>query len=373
VKTIAEGASSLRPGLRRSLSRNWLKIYYNAGMRWVESRFFTGRPLFLAHAVTYACDLRCKMCTNWQMSDRARYDLEKEEIFNLLSSARRAGYIGYYLWGGEPLLRPDLPEILNYAKDNNFITIMNTNASRLEERAEAIGPNLDYAFISLDSPDELHDDIRGSKGSFSRLVKGTKKLQDLGWTVVTFVSTISRINYDKIEALARFAVEMGCGISYNAVERTATENYTNATSAPIENYGLNRTELRGFYEKLSELKKNGYPLGETKTILEDYVEGKPFRCRFPRIFTYVTPEGLITPCTPQLGVEPVDLRKTSLEEYLASDAFDRYAKSAEFCNLCVRTCVRTYSYTYQMDPFQIMDLVSTAAHFRRSTGYGLFF
>ncbi len=331
-----------------------MKVYFNAGANWLGSRLFTSKPLFLAHAVTYGCDLRCKMCTNWRMSDRVKDDLDTEEVFDLIQGARRVGMIGYYMWGGEPLLRADLPEILEFAKDNGMITIVNTNATRLEERAEEIGKNLDFAFVSLDAPDGLHDEIRGKSGTFDRLVRGTRRLKGVRGTVTTFVSTISRLNFDRIEPLAEFAKEMGCGISYNAVEATSTDGYTNTTEEPVVEYGLTSNELHAFYVKLLELKDRGYPLSETRGILRDYVDGVPFRCLFPRIFTYVSPDGVVTPCTPSFGIPPVDLRETSFEEYFRGKLFRDYVRGAEFCNKCIRTCVRSYSYTYRMDPFQIL-------------------
>ncbi|MCP8311285.1 MAG: radical SAM protein, partial [Candidatus Methylarchaceae archaeon HK01M] len=147
-------------------------------------------------------------------------DMETEEVFKLLERAYDFGMRGYYLFGGEPLIVKDLFKILDFAKKKGFITTMNTNASLLKKKAESLSESLDFAFVSLDYPNNYHDYIRGRTGSFDEVVKGVRSLLELGKTRVTLVTTISKLNFDKIEAMAHFAADLGVGISYNAVEPT---------------------------------------------------------------------------------------------------------------------------------------------------------
>ena len=76
-------------------------------------------------------------------------DMKTEEVFQMLDEAYDAGMRGYYMFGGEPLIRQDIAEITDYAKNKGFITVMNTNGSLLEQKAAKL-KNLDFAFVSLD-------------------------------------------------------------------------------------------------------------------------------------------------------------------------------------------------------------------------------
>lgn len=326
-----------------------------AGFR---TRVVTHRPIFLAHAVTYVCNSRCKTCTMWHMSKMASRDLDTEEVFDLLKSARKMGMRGYYTWGGEPLIRKDIPEILEFAKKIGFFTVMNTNASLLESKADSISDNLDFIFVSLDYPNKYHDFIRGRKGSFNEVVNGIKKMLEIGKTNVGLASTISKLNFDKIEDLARSAMELDVPISFNAVEPTMESNYeTKRTYLPVHKYGLDKDELKKFYAKLLELKYKGYPLAETKAVLQDYVNGKPFRCQFSKIFVYVSPEGTMFPCTYQYGTPPKSLNEVSFNEYFSSKEYREFVKKSEQCKVCLRTCVRMYSYSYDLSPNHFINLI----------------
>jgi len=289
------------------------------------------------------------------MSKIAYKDMKTEEVFNLLSKAYDYGMRGYYLFGGEPIIRKDVSEILEFAKKKGFITTMNTNASLLNEKAEPLSENLDFAFVSLDYPNNYHDYIRGRKGSFDEVVRGIRHLLEIGKTRVTLVTTISKLNFDKIEAMAHFAADLGVGISYNAVEPTVQSSFEDGrTDSVVEDYGLSSAALQEFYETLLRLKKEGYSLMETEQVLKDHVEKKPFKCHFPKIFVYVSPDGKIFSCTYD---HIYDLNKSSFEEYFSSKLFQDHVKKAEYCNICIRTCVRMYSYTYALYPGHFFRLI----------------
>ena len=113
----------------------------------LRSKFFTHVPFFLAHAITYCCNSKCKTCTYWQMSNRTNEDLPTEDVFRLLDEAYEYGIRGYYLFGGEPTTRKDIGKVVDYAKAKGFLTVMNTNGSLLAEKAESLR-NLDFAFVS---------------------------------------------------------------------------------------------------------------------------------------------------------------------------------------------------------------------------------
>jgi MoaA/NifB/PqqE/SkfB family radical SAM enzyme len=324
----------------------------------LKSRFFTGTPFFLAHAVTYGCNSRCKTCTYWQMSKRTNEDLPTEAVFRLLDSAYDCGMRGYYLFGGEPTVRRDIGQIVDYAKAKGFVTTMNTNGSLLAEKAESL-KNLDFAFVSLDYFSEFHDFIRGRAGAFNEVINGIERIRETGNTRVTLVTTISSMNFDAIVPMAKLARDLNVGISYNAVEPTVQVGFEEGrTESPLHDYGLSSEQLRLFYVTLLQLKQQGYPLMETTQVLQDFVEGKSWVCRFPKMFLYVSADNKIFSCTYD---HTYDLNCGSLKDYFASDLYRNQVAKAEKCNICVRTCVRGYSYAYDLNLVNMVELLSDGA------------
>jgi len=332
--------------------------YFGTLVAYIRSRLITHFPFVLAHSITYGCNAQCKTCTYWKMSHRMKEDLSTTQVKDLLQDAYSFGMRGYYVFGGEPLVRRDLADILRFAKDLGFLTMINTNGSLLRQLAAGLGPNLDFAFISLDYPNEYHDVIRGRRGSFREVLEGIGALYENGRTMVTLVSTISRLNFDKMVAMAELADKLGVGISYNTVEPTVSTSFEEGrTDSPVEDYGLPPDQLNAFYQTLLDLKRRGYPLMETEKVLEDYCLGRRYKCLFPRIFLYVSPEGKVFSCTYD---HTFDLRQASLREYFASDLYRKHTHSAENCNICLRTCMRMYSYSYAPEPLHFLQLFFSA-------------
>jgi MoaA/NifB/PqqE/SkfB family radical SAM enzyme len=328
--------------------------FFGAVRSLLKSRLWTHKPFFLAHAITYACNSRCKTCTYWKMSGRKNENLSTEGVFRLLDEAYDFGMRGYYLFGGEPTVRDDIGSVIDYAKRRGFLTTMNTNGSLLAEKAQELC-NVDFMFISLDYFNSYHDFIRGRAGSFEEVLEGIERIRKAGNTRVVLVTTISTLNFDAIKPMARLAEDLHVGISFNSVEPTVQSGFEEGrTDSPVDNYGLTKTELQGFYNTLLKLKKDGYPLMETQHVLKHFVEARKWTCQFPKMFVYVSPDKKIFSCTYD---HTYDLNTGTFEDYFSSKLFKEYAKRAQKCNVCIRTCVRGYTYTYNLNPLHLINLV----------------
>lgn len=336
-------------------SDDW-KRYLGALNSMLKSRFFTHRPFFLAHAMTFGCNSRCKTCTYWKNISRMKEDMKTEEVFQMLDEAYDAGMRGYYMFGGEPLIRQDIAEITDYAKNKGFITVMNTNGSLLEQKAAKL-KNLDFAFVSLDYYNDYDDVIRGRPNTFGEVIRGIYELKKIGRTKVALVTTISTLNWNSMRRMAELASDLGVGISFNSVEQSMDFGQTTTETTPNFDVGLDSEKLKEFYRTLLELKREGFPLLETEEVLDDFVNSKPWKCEFSKMFLYVTPNKQVYNCDYTYAY---DLKKGSFEQYFKSEGFWSYVKSSESCNKCVRTCVRGYSYTYGLFPRQLWGLAGQA-------------
>jgi MoaA/NifB/PqqE/SkfB family radical SAM enzyme len=291
------------------------------------------------------------------MSKRLKDDLSTEGVFKLLDEAYDCGMRGYYLFGGEPIIRKDIGKVVDYAKAKGFLTTMNSNASLLTAKAESLR-NLDFIFVSLDYFNEYHDFIRGRRGSFNEVIRGIERIRQVGNTRVTLVTTISTLNLEAVEHMAKLARDLQVGISYNSVEPTVQSSFEEGrTESPVQKIGLSKMQLQNFYARLLRLKQEGYPLMETECVLKHFVEGRRWICQFPKMFVYVSPEKKIFNCTYD---HTYDLKQGSFEDYFSSRLYRSHVSRAEKCNLCVRTCVRGYSYAYDLKLPNLINLLGDA-------------
>ncbi|XHH08145.1 MAG: radical SAM protein [Candidatus Bathyarchaeia archaeon] len=330
--------------------------YFGAALSLLKSRQ-SHRPFFLAHAVTYACNSKCKTCTYWQMTNRKIEDMSTKQVFKLLDDAYNCGMRGYYLFGGEPTVRSDIGTIIDYAKTKGFLTTMNTNGSLLTVKAKELC-SIDMMFVSLDYFNSYHDFIRGKPGAFKEVMDGIEEIRKGGNTRVVLVTTISSLNFEAIEPMAKLARDLHVGISYNSVEPTVKSSFEDGRSeSPVTDYGLTKKQLQTFYEKLLKLKKEGYPLMETELVLKHFVEKRSWKCDFPKMFVYVSADNKIFSCTYD---HTYDLNQGSFKDYFSSKLYQEHVTRAQKCNMCIRTCVRGYVYTYNLNPIHALNLLVDA-------------
>ena len=140
-----------------------LKLRWVSLVRALVSNRIRGRPLFLSHLVTTRCNCRCPMCL-WR--DENLEEMSAAEIGSFYRDSRQQGFIQVGIWGGEPLLREDLGEILYHACRAGLSTVLLTNGYYLEERLEEVTSYLDSIIVSLDYSGENHDRMRRCPGLF---------------------------------------------------------------------------------------------------------------------------------------------------------------------------------------------------------------
>jgi len=131
------------------------------------SRFWTHKPVILTHSVTSQCNSMCKICDVWRTKHNTR-EMTTREIFRMLTEARKLRFVAYVVFGGEPLMRTDILDVLRCAHDLGFYTSIITNGVYLPEKADEIAKTVDLTWVSLDHYSNYHDELRGLKGTFKK-------------------------------------------------------------------------------------------------------------------------------------------------------------------------------------------------------------
>ncbi len=132
--------------------------------------------------VGYECNNHCRFCME---QDKRNLPVRTtEEVKREIVSARQRGATYLELIGGETTIRPDLPEIIRFAKRKNFQTIMiATNGRMFSYRPVAekvIKAGLNSIVFSIHGPNaKVHDYLTQSPGSFRQLEKGIKNAREI--------------------------------------------------------------------------------------------------------------------------------------------------------------------------------------------------
>jgi len=138
-------------------------------------------------------------------------ELSTGEARAMLEEIAKAGFTSMIFSGGEPLMRPDLYELVAYAKSLGLRPVLGTNGTliTLEAARKLKEAGLMGAGISLDSMDEQkHDELRRYRGAFREAIQGMKNCREAGLPFQVH-TTVFDWNQDELEAITDFAVEIG--------------------------------------------------------------------------------------------------------------------------------------------------------------------
>ena len=172
---------------------------------------FAESPLVAIWEVTRACDLACSHCRASALPSRDPQELTTAQGIELLREIKRFGKPLIVFTGGDPLKRPDLFELIAAARDLGLTSFLSPSGTPLLTHAalrQARQSGLTGISISLDgSTEELHDSIRGVKGSFRWSIDGAAAAVGLrlGLQINT---TISRRNLQDLPALAEMVAAL---------------------------------------------------------------------------------------------------------------------------------------------------------------------
>jgi len=171
---------------------------------------FDERPYIAIWEVTQACDLACMHCRACAQPKRHPLELTTEEGKRLIDQIAEMCVPVFVLTGGDPIKRPDLFELIEYAAGSDVRVSLTPSATPLLtreiiHRLKACG--LARLAVSLDGSNrEVHDAFRGMSGSFDRTMEAIDWANEVGLPV-QINTTFSRTNYADFEAIS----ELICG------------------------------------------------------------------------------------------------------------------------------------------------------------------
>jgi 12,18-didecarboxysiroheme deacetylase len=152
--------------------------------------------------MTRRCNLKCLHCYSNSRDRHYPDELTTGEARAMIADLAAFGAPVLLFSGGEPVIRPDLVELAQFAVDSGMRAVISTNGTLITpDIARALkSVGLSYVGVSLDGTEGTHDRFRGTPGAFAAALQGIRTCRDLGIKVgVRF--TISRRNAADVPAI----------------------------------------------------------------------------------------------------------------------------------------------------------------------------
>lgn len=262
--------------------------------------YVTRRPIIVSYEVTLSCNCNCRHCDlGGVVKDEKQ--IGPEEYGNL---TERLKPLAAQISGGEPLLRRDIADIVKAVKQAGVeYAILVTNGVLLNESnyLQLRDAGVSQFSVSLDFPDERHDEFRRHPGLYKRLEQTLTRLAKLGFHDIILNTAITKPNVREVLPLAKKAAEWGIDISYSAYTPLRTGN---------EDYCLkNGEDLRILRRAVNELiilsKEESNHLANPEHTLRDtlkfFEQGCMPNCMAGIRFLVVMPDGGLVPCSLHRG------------------------------------------------------------------------
>ncbi len=137
-------------------------------------------PSVISFTLTNACNLRCRMCGQWSEEgyvradkQRLRHELTLADWKRLVDELAQHNVASLLLRGGETFMFPGIADLLDYIHSKELFISIDTNGTMLKQfAADIVRVGKIHLTISMDGPEEIHDLVRGVKGTFKRIAEG---------------------------------------------------------------------------------------------------------------------------------------------------------------------------------------------------------
>lgn len=316
------------------------------------------KPLFVIVALTNRCVSHCRYCS---IPDRRQREMTTDEIKSLIDQIVDMGTQRLGLWGGEPLVRDDIGEIVDYAVEKGLYVTVDSNGYLIPHKIDQL-KNLQHLLLSIDGPEEANDANR-EKGGFRKVMKAievaSKKNINL-WTIT--VLTKNNIDEKSLDFLLDIADEYNFTTSFQLLHHSKNFGDSTTLRPTPEEYN---NALRYLMKKKSEGRRIGTSYAafrhlidwpdHSKYILPDRKRG--WKCWAGKFYANVDADGSVYPCS--LLVEKVPSK--NFLEVGFKEAFESLQEPP--CQICQATCYTEYNMLFSLRLGTIMEW---ATAFRKS-------
>lgn len=262
-------------------------------------------PLYVGLFITQRCNLKCIYCFPDSPNRQKEKELSKEEIFRIVDELYSIGTRYITILGGEPLIRHDFGEIVDYITRKHILVETGTNGYFTKAKLKDL-KKLTLVCHSIDGNEEDHDKNRG-KGSFKKIIESLE-LCVFNKIPVQMRAVFTRNNVNSLEYLLKLAKKFktSLGLAEEAIVKPADKEHA-----------MTPLELREFWKQVKVYKKMGYPMDKSFALLDKIIEYplefsgdkifregdgllpsnfKYTRCNLNRGYMFLDCDGMVYPC-----------------------------------------------------------------------------
>ena len=298
----------------------YLKLAYSPLAETAE-RFV---PIVMSWNVTRECNMKCSHCYINATDKKLNNELTTQEAKNLMDQIYQVSAPLLILSGGEPLLRPDIFELISYGSKKGLKMGLGSNGSLIDEAVARKLKKAGIATVSISLDSNIaaqHDEFRGVVGAWEKAVAACKALRKNN-VLVQVNATLTHQNYnqiDEIMSLAEnigvenfhlfFLVPTGRGTKLTDISPEKYEDMITKTFAKTANHTLNvRPSCAPQFMRIAK----GMGLD-----MRQWIRG----CIAGLYYCRIYPNGDVTPC-PYLPIKLGNIREKSFKDiWLTSKVF----------------------------------------------------
>jgi MoaA/NifB/PqqE/SkfB family radical SAM enzyme len=257
-------------------------------------------PLSVMFSVTNRCTSKCLYC---DIPLRHQKELTTGEALRLIDEMTEAGVQKLSLWGGEPLLRDDIADLIERAKSGGMIINIDSNGYLIPAKMDEIR-HLDFIILSFDGEKEYHDKNRET-GAYDKFFKAVKKIN--GRIPIWTLTVLTKYNIHSVDFIIQKAKEFGFQTMFQVPYHPFGIGCQNDIFAKSDEY-------QGVFQYLIELKRNNQPILSSTNYLKivaqwpffpettsyNSLNGNP-KCWAGKLFCNIDTNGDMYPCSPMIN------------------------------------------------------------------------
>jgi radical SAM protein with 4Fe4S-binding SPASM domain len=290
----------------------YLKLAYSPEAKTPE-RFV---PLVMSWNVTRECNMKCSHCYINATEKKLANELSTQEGKNLMDQICQVSKPLLILSGGEPLLRPDIYELIQYGASKGLKMGLGSNGSLIDDAvaAKLKAAGIATVSISLDSHiPEQHDEFRGVTGAWEKAVNACKALRKNN-VLVQVNTTLTQQNYNQIDDIMSLAEEIGVE-NFHLFFLVPTGRGSKLTDISPQKY---EDMITNTFAKVAKHKLNVRPSCAPQFMriakgmgvdMRQWVRG----CMAGLYYCRIYPNGDVTPC-PYLPVKLGNVKEKNFKE-----------------------------------------------------------
>ncbi len=332
-----------------------LKNKIPIALQFAKAKLFKRRiPVIVSWAITYRCNQHCSYC-QWPQVYSEEVDFEQARL--IIDKLRYLKTVRVNLTGGEPLLRDDIPDLVDYMKKQNLFVCINSNGVLIPNKITRL-KQLDLLNLSLEGPEEIHDRIRGL-GGYASVMAAIDSARTAGISV-KLTATLNNLNAGSLE----YIIKLANRLNLEVVFQVADDYKLGAVSEnPLRIKPEQLKEALAVIISFKKQSKYKAVIGNSLTLLEYLLQWPnlaPLKCASGNVVFRITPEAKLFPCAAatfkDLAVSGnfIDLNKRSTKEIEAA------LKSFNYTNEeCVCSCSKrlTASLLWNMKQGMVMEFL----------------